>query len=93
MLRLFKPQWFHTSGIALVLVALLVLAVLPQIASGKVLSPVDYTLTLPDLPSLPSLPNPLCPASGVHSIFTRDRPLAVGYTFERGATLFSNSKL
>jgi len=34
------------------------------IPHGKVLSPSDYTLTLPDLPNLPNL---LCPASGVHS--------------------------
>ncbi len=34
------------------------------IPHGKVLSPSDYTLTLPDLPNLPNL---LCPVSGVHS--------------------------
>ena len=34
------------------------------IPHGKVLSPLDYTLTLPDLPNPP---NPKCPASGVHS--------------------------
>jgi ATP-binding cassette subfamily F protein 3 len=34
------------------------------IPHGKALSPLDYTLTLPDLPNLPNL---LCPASGVHS--------------------------
>ena len=34
------------------------------IPHGKALSPLDYTLTLPDLPNLP---NPKCPVSGVHS--------------------------
>jgi hypothetical protein len=34
------------------------------IPHGKVLSPLDYTSTLP---ALPNPPNPKCPASRVHS--------------------------
>ena len=34
-----------------------------MIPHGRVLSPLDYTLTLPDLPNPPNLN---CPASGVH---------------------------
>ncbi len=35
------------------------------VCHSKVFSPVDYTLTLPNLPSLK------CPTSGIHSTFKR----------------------
>jgi hypothetical protein len=60
------------------------------IPHGKALSPLDYTLNLPDPPNLP---NPKCPVSGVHS---NQNPKYINlgniFPFDEGEDFINNSK-